>query len=50
MKKALGIISISAGIVSTVSAVALGCIYLEDIAGHIKKAKIKIKNKFHDKG
>lgn len=48
MRKALRIISISAGIVSVVSAVVLGCIYLEDIAGHIKKVKTKITNKIND--
>lgn len=48
MRKALRIISLSAGIVSVVSAVVLGCIYLEDIAGHIKKIKTKITNKIND--
>ncbi len=42
MKKVLRIISISAAIVSAVSAVILGCIYLEDIAGYLKKVKSKI--------
>ncbi len=48
MRKALRIIAVSAGIVSVVSAVVLGCIYLEDIAGHIKKVKTKISNKIND--
>ena len=48
MRKALRIISISAGIVSVVSAVVLVCIYLEDIVGHIKKVKTKITNKIND--
>ena len=47
MRKALRIISISAGIVSVVSAVVLGCIYLEDIVEHIKKVKTKITNKIN---
>ena len=41
MRKTLGIISISAGIISVVSAVVLGYIYLEDIVGYIKKVKTK---------
>ena len=41
MRKALRIISISAGIISVVSAVVLGYIYLEDIVGYIKKVKTK---------
>ena len=49
MRKALRIISISAGIVSVVSAVVLGCIYLEDIAGHIKKVKTRLTSKINDK-
>lgn len=42
MRKALRIIAVSAGIVSVVSAIMLGYIYLEDIAGQIKKVKTKI--------
>ena len=48
MRKALKIVAVSAGIVSVVSAVVLGCVYLEDIAGHIKKIKSKISNKISD--
>lgn len=49
MRKALRIVAISAGIVSVVSAVVLGCIYLEDIAGHVKKLKTKLTNKINDR-
>ncbi len=42
MRKALRIVAISAGIVSVVSAVILGCVYFEDITGYIKKIKSKI--------
>lgn len=42
MRKILRIISISAGIISVVSALVLVCIYLEDIGGYIKKVKSKI--------
>lgn len=45
MRKALWIISISAGIVSAVSAIVLGCLYLEDIAGHIQKIKTRLSNR-----
>lgn len=48
MRKALRIVSISAGIVSVVSAVILGYIYLEDIAGYINKTKTKLINKIED--
>lgn len=48
MRKALRIISVSSGIVSVVSAVILGCIYLEAIAKHIKIAKMRLTSKFHD--
>lgn len=37
IRKALRIISISAGIVIVVSAVVIGYIYLEDVVGHTKK-------------
>lgn len=49
MRKALRIISISAGLISVVSAVILGFIYLEDIVGHIQKVKIKIADKINNK-
>lgn len=45
MRKVLRIISASAGIVSVVSAVILGCIYLEDVAEQIKKVRTKITSK-----
>ena len=48
MRKALRIVSISAGIVSVVSAVILGYIYLEDIAGYINKTKTKLINTIED--
>lgn len=48
MKKALKIAAVSAGIVSVVSAVVLGCIYLEDIAGYLKKVKTKVTNRLND--
>lgn len=41
MKKVLTIISISAGIVSIVSAVVLCCIPSKNVVGHLKKAKTK---------
>ena len=49
MRKALRIISISSGIISVVSAVILGCIYLEDVLGHIEKVKAKVTNKIDDR-
>lgn len=49
MRRALRIVAVSAGIVSMVSAIVLGCVYLEDIAGHIKKIKAKISNRICDK-
>ena len=49
MRKVLRIISISTGIISVVSAVVLGCIYLEDIAGQIKKLKGRFTNRFNNK-
>lgn len=42
MKKALRIIAMTTGIVSAVSAVILGCIYLEDMVGYVKKIKTKL--------
>lgn len=42
MRKALRIISLSAGIISVVSAVILGCIYLEAAAEHVKGLKHKV--------
>lgn len=48
MRKALRIISLSAGIISIVSAVILGCIYLEDVFTHINKVKNKLSSKTND--
>lgn len=48
MRKALRIAAFSAGIVSAVLAFVLGCIYLEDIAGYIKKIKTKITGSTND--
>ena len=42
MRRALGFIAIISGIVSIVSAVVLGCIYLEDFFGYIKRIKARI--------
>lgn len=41
MRKTLRIIAVSAGIISAVSAVVLGYIYLEDIVAYIEKVKTK---------
>lgn len=41
MKKALRIITVGAGLVSAVSAVILGCIYLEGAAGQLKGYAVK---------
>ena len=49
MRKALRIVAVSAGIVSVVSAVILGCIYLEDITGHLKVYKTKLFKKINEK-
>ncbi len=49
MRKALRIIIISTGIVSIVSTVILGCIYMEDIVRHVDIVKMRIKNKTSDK-
>ena len=48
MRKALRIITISAGIVSVVSAVVLGFIYLEDIVGYLNKVNTKVVSKIED--
>lgn len=48
MRKALRIVTISAGIVSVVSAVILGFIYLEDIVGYLNKVKTKVVSKIED--
>lgn len=48
MRKALRIIAVSAGIVSLVSTVVLGFIYLEDVVKHVKKIKSKLSNKNAD--
>ena len=48
MRKTLRTVAISAGIISAISVVILGCVYLEDIARHIKKIKLKIANKIND--
>lgn len=45
MRKALRIVAVSAGIVSVVSAVILGCIYLEDVVEYTQKVKMRITNK-----
>ena len=42
MKKTLRIMSISAGIISVLSAVVLGCIYFERISEYVKE---KIENR-----
>ena len=49
MRKALRIISMSAGIISVVSAVILGCIYLEDLRGQIQKVKTKLVGRANEK-
>lgn len=48
MRKALRIIAVSAGIVSVVSAVILGCVYLEDLLGYFKKFRSKISDRISD--
>ena len=45
MKKALRIVAVSAVIVSIVSAVVLGFIYLENIAVHFQNLKARIVSK-----
>jgi len=42
MRKALRIIAVASGIISVVSTVVLGFIYLEDILKYIKKTKAKL--------
>ncbi|MBR5529539.1 MAG: hypothetical protein IKU57_03585 [Oscillospiraceae bacterium] len=42
MRKALRIIAITSGIISAVSALVLGVIYLEDMLGFMKKLKGKV--------
>lgn len=44
MRKTLRIISITAGIISAVSAIILFFIYLEDVIGYVKKYKDKFTN------
>ena len=44
MRKILRIIMVSAGILSTLSAVILGCIYFEDVFELIMKAKTRFTN------
>ena len=41
MKKVLKIITVVAGIISTVSAILLGCLYLDDIIRFAEKIKTK---------
>lgn len=48
MRKALRIVTISAGIVSVVSAVVLGFIYLEDVVEYINKVRTKVTSKIED--
>ncbi len=47
MRKALRIVAVSTGVVSLVSSTVLGCIYVKDIAGHLKKIRTKITNKIN---
>lgn len=49
MRKALRIVAVSAGIVSVVSAVVLGCIYFEDITGQLKVYKTNLFKKINMK-
>jgi len=42
MRKFLTVLSISAGIVSVISAAILCCIYLGDMAGCVKKVKTRL--------
>ncbi len=48
MRKALRIIAIAAGIISILSTVILGFVYLEDFFGQINKIKSKISNKISE--
>lgn len=45
MKKALGIIAITTGVISAVSAVILCCLYLDDATRYLVKLKNKISEK-----
>lgn len=45
MKNILKIIGISAGIISLVSMIILGCIYVDNIVEYLRSAKVKIVNK-----
>ncbi len=49
MRKALRIIAVYAGIISVISTIILGSIYLEDILVYIKSTKDKLTNKAKDK-
>ena len=49
MRKALRIILMSSGIISVVSAVVLGYIYVEDIYGYIKKVRVGFPSKLNNK-
>ena len=49
MRKALRIIAIASAIVSVLSTVILGCIYLEDMLGLIKNIKNKISNRIAER-
>jgi len=50
MRKVLRIITISAGIVSIVSATILGGIYLEDIVACVENTKKKLEDKITNTG
>lgn len=49
MRKTLKIVSISAGIISAVSAFVLCCIYLEDFGKKIKKLTNMLANRLNEK-
>lgn len=49
MKKTLRIVALTAGIISVVTAVVLGIIYLENIAETLNKAKAKISELMNNK-
>ena len=49
MRKALRIIAIASAIISILSTVILGCIYLEDMLGLIKNVKNKISNRIAER-
>lgn len=42
MRKALRIIAFASGMISVVATVVLGCVYLEDLLGCVKKLKSRI--------